>query len=88
MIYKCHKCLRPTYFDSSGEQIPGAVFGGPVKEVTDRSVLDLYEEARKTTGANAFTATVLCCRKLLMHIAVSKGADEGKSFAHYVYYLI
>ena len=36
---------------------------------------------------NAFTASVMCCRKLLMHIAVSEGAEENKSFAHYVRYL-
>jgi len=36
---------------------------------------------------NSFTSTVLTCRKLLMHIAVEKGAPEGKSFMEYVEYL-
>ena len=36
---------------------------------------------------NAYTASVLCCRKLLMHVAVSEGTDENKSFAYYVRYL-
>jgi hypothetical protein len=35
----------------------------------------------------AFTAAVLACRKLLMHIAVDKGASEGKPFIEYVEYL-
>ena len=38
-------------------------------------------------GANAYPATVLACRKLLMHIAVSKGAPEGLTFVEYVQYL-
>ncbi len=29
----------------------------------------------------------MCCRKLLMHIAVAKGAESGKPFEHYVDYL-
>ena len=33
------------------------------------------------------TAAVLCCRKLLMHIAVAQNADVGKSFIEYVEYL-
>ena len=86
-IYICHKCNRPTFFDPAGDQVPGVTFGDPVKEITDQEVLELYEEARKTTGANSYTATVLCCRKLLMHIAVSKGAKEGQSFSAYVDFL-
>jgi hypothetical protein len=35
----------------------------------------------------SFTAAVLCCRKLLMHIAVEKKAKEGLSFQTYVEYL-
>ncbi len=35
---------------------------------------------------NAFTGSVTCCRKLLMHIAVSEGAEVNKSFAYYVRY--
>jgi len=29
----------------------------------------------------------MCCRKLLMHIAVAKGGEAGKTFAHYVDFL-
>ena len=36
---------------------------------------------------NAFTASVLACRKLLMHVAVSKGANVGLKFIEYVEYL-
>jgi len=37
--------------------------------------------------AASFTSAVLTCRKLLMHIAVERGAEEGKSFHQYVEYL-
>jgi hypothetical protein len=47
----------------------------------------MYEEARACTGANAHTAAVLICRKLLMHIAVAEGAKPGLSFRDYVDYL-
>jgi hypothetical protein len=36
---------------------------------------------------NAYTASVMCCRKLLMRVAVSEGAEGNKSFAYYVWYL-
>jgi hypothetical protein len=36
---------------------------------------------------NAYTAAVMCCRKLLMNVAVSEGAKEGLKFSQYVKYL-
>jgi hypothetical protein len=36
---------------------------------------------------NSFTSVVLTCRKLLMHVAVEKGAQAGKTFLEYVDYL-
>lgn len=46
-----------------------------------------YAEARRTASAGAFTSCELMCRKILMHVAVDKGADTNKNFAHYVGYL-
>lgn len=86
-IYLCHNCKKPTYFDPVGSQFPGALYGGRVFDVNDSSVDDLYNEARRCTGAGAYTSAVLSCRKLLMHIAVSKGAETGKKFIEYVQYL-
>lgn len=85
-IYVCHNCHKPTYFEGI-VQIPGARPGEDVKGITDSGVEALYREARDTYSQNAFTATVLCCRKLLMHVAISKGAKEGKKFIEYVEYL-
>lgn len=86
-IYICHFCTRPTFFDIDGQQTPGKLYGNDVSNIDDELVSKLYNEARNATSANSFTAAVLCCRKLLMHIAVSKGAKEGESFAFYVQYL-
>lgn len=86
-IYICHHCTGPTFFDHESKQTPGVVFGNPVNDIPDASVSTLYDEARKATGAGSHTAAVLCCRKLLMHIAVSKGAAAGCGFADYVKYL-
>ena len=86
-IYICHFCSRPTYFDYDGEQIPGSAYGNDVRNIDDEEVEKLFQEARRATSSNCYTATVLCCRKLLMHISVSKGAETGKNFIYYVEYL-
>ncbi len=86
-VYLCHACTNPTFIDHEGQQWPGVVFGNIVSDIPEQTVALLYEEARRATGAGAFTAAVLCCRKLLMHIAVAKGAPVGQTFASYVDYL-
>lgn len=88
-IFVCHKCKRPTFFDTEKKQFPGVAFGNPVSGIPEsqKDINTLYEEVRKATSANAYTAAVLSCRKLLMHIAVSKGADKDKGFTYYAKYL-
>lgn len=86
-IYVCHHCDKPTFFDNLGSQTPGVIFGDDVADIDNAQVKALYEEARKCTNNNAFTAAVLSCRKLLMHIAVAKGATAGKNFIEYVEFL-
>jgi hypothetical protein len=83
----CHKCHRPTFIDHDNQQIPGVAFGNTVSDITDASVCSLYDEARRATSASCFTLAGLACRKLLMHIAVSKGATKGETFVHYVEFL-
>ena len=86
-VYICHHCTAPTFIDHEGHQWPGVLYGNPVQAIPDAGVSALYEEARKATGAGSFTAAVLACRKLLMHIAVAKGAPTGQTFAAYVDWL-
>ena len=88
LIYVCHHCSRPTFFDQEKkEQTPGVAFGKAVQNIPDASLHEIYDEARKATSAGCYTAAVLCCRKFLMHLAVTKGAKEGDSFRSYVEFL-
>jgi len=48
----------------------------------------IYEESRSSVTVNAFTGAVMLCRKILMHVAVGKGAKEDLSFQQYVKWLI
>jgi len=86
-IFICPRCKKPTFFDENAKQIPGMVHGNQVNDIPDTSVKQLYEEARNCMSTNSFTAVVFCCRKLLMNVAVSKGAQPGKQFIEYVEYL-
>lgn len=86
-IYICHKCERPTFFGRDGNQTPGILIGNPVNHIPNLEIEQLFNEARICFSIGAYTSSVMCCRKLLMNISVSEGADEGKSFVEYVDYL-
>lgn len=84
-IYICHRCGGSTFFDHS-RQVPGPLYGRDVDSLPENIRL-LYSEARNCMSVGASTASVLCCRKLLMNIAVAKGAKEDQKFVQYVEYL-
>ena len=84
-IYICPTCEKPTYF-GQGRQTPGIRPGVEV-EFLPEGVGALYREARDCVAVSAYTASVLVCRKLLMHIAVEKEAKVGGKFIEYVEYL-
>ena len=89
-IYICPSCNSPTYFNRTMNerfQTPAPLIGNEVSNISDKDIDSLYTEARACTGSNAFTAAVLSCRKVLMHIAVDKGAPKNKTFIEYVNYL-
>lgn len=86
-IYICHKCNKPTFFDCYGNKTPGTLYGKAFNVNLPESVKELYDEARKCYSVGAYSAVSMCCRKLLMHIAVECGADENLKFIEYVDYL-
>jgi hypothetical protein len=86
LIYICHTCNKPTYFTLHGVQTPGSLLGGSIDHLPE-DIEQLYREIRNATTTNSYTAAVLAGRKLLMHIAVQSGAEEGESFVTYVNYL-
>ena len=81
----CSICQRGSVMND-GRVSPGMQFG-PALAGLPLAVREAYNEARDCMGTSAYTAAELICRKILMHVAVDKGADEGKPFAHYVGYL-
>jgi hypothetical protein len=85
-IYICPNCNRPTFIDEEENQFPGEKMGSKVEHLP-ANIEELYNEARNCFAVNAYSSSVLACRKLLMNIANTKGADSGKTFAFYVDYL-
>src|SRR6056297_29912 len=84
-IHICPHCEQPTFLKPN-VQVPEVVPGNEVEHLPN-DVAQLYKEARNCVSVSAYTASVLACRKLLMNIAVSQGAEEGKNFLYYVEYL-
>lgn len=85
-IYICHYCTKPTFI-AEGSQVPGVPFGNTVDFIDDKFVNDLFNEARRCCQVNSYTAAVLCCRKLLMNIAVNHEANKDLNSKQYVDYL-
>jgi hypothetical protein len=75
----------PTFFVKD-KRIPQQLAGNAVKHLP-KEIEDVYNEARECFTVNAFTGSVMLCRKLLMNIAVHKGAVPNQTFATYVDYL-
>ena len=81
----CPGCEQPTFFDGYS-QTPQHAPGETVKDVpTD--LHRLYDEARNSSAAGAYTGAVMICRKILMNVAVDNGAQPGESFLHYIDHL-
>lgn len=84
--YLCHDCGRLSLFDENIKQVPASMLGRAIKKLP-QDIEFLYTEMRKASADNAYSLVVMGGRKLLMHIAVSLGAEEGKKFVQYVKYL-
>jgi hypothetical protein len=83
----CSSCQGPTFFvQNDAEYAPAPLPGHEVNDVP-QDLAALFHEARASAGAGAYTAAVLTCRKILMHIAVEEGAKTNLSFVDYVDYL-
>lgn len=84
--YICHNCQGITFFTPDGRQLPAPSIGEAVAALPE-DVGRLYEEARKCTSAECYTAAVMCTRKILMNLAVEKGAPKDQNYAEYVAFL-
>jgi len=65
---------------------PGVAFGVKLEGLPEDVEL-AYTEARNCMAVDAYGACELICRKILMCVAVEKGAREGESFSSYLKYL-
>ena len=81
----CPSCERASVL-ASGAVFPGIMFGPDINGLPS-IVKEAYDEARRCMSVNAFTASELLCRKILMHVAADKGAKEGDSFGSYLSHL-
>lgn len=86
-VYICSRCNCPTFFDAGDTQWPGVAAGEAVGALPV-DVAAVYDEARRCMSVSAYTTAVMACRKLLMHVAVEKGAEPNKSFKHYVDWMV
>lgn len=84
-IYICGGCNRPTFIEQEG-QTPAPIAGNNVNYVPTEIAI-LYSQARRSTQVEAYTACVLVCRKILMHVAVEQRAEPNLKFIQYVEYL-
>ena len=84
--YICPECEALTMFDLSDNQFPQSVFANHINHLPS-DIDSLYSEACTSASINAHTASVMVSRKILMNIAVSKGANAGESFQSYVNFL-
>ena len=85
-VFICTNCEFPNFILDDIMQVPKQSIGNSVMHLPEE-INTLYEEARKCTSNNCFTASVMLCRKILMNIAVNLGAEENKRFIDYVNYL-
>ena len=70
-----------------GNTILPSLLSIPQVEGLTSDICQVYGEARKSFAVEAYTGCELLCRKILMSVAVNRGAAEDKRFEHYVDYL-
>jgi Domain of unknown function (DUF4145) len=79
---QCPGCGNGSAY-SNGRMFPNVAFGAKIEGLPD-NVAELYDEIRRSMQASAYNGAELLCRKLLMHVAVEKGAAAGLTFVECV----
>lgn len=82
----CTNCGDGSVLAKDGNVYPGVPFGPNIEGLSD-DIAKAYAEARNCMSFKAFTSCELICRKILMHVAVEKGAKEEDSFVSYINHL-
>jgi DNA-directed RNA polymerase subunit RPC12/RpoP len=88
---RCPSCREGAVIVLRDEERDEGIYGphrfGPDIVGLPQDVGSAYSESRSCMRVGAYTAAEVMCRKILMHIAVDKGAKEGQKFAAYLTYL-
>lgn len=82
----CPSCVKGSVWMQGDIIIPGSNPGENL-EGLPVEIDAAYQEARKCFSIAAYTGCELLCRKILMHVGVDKGAQEGQSFVSYLDHL-
>ncbi len=82
----CTSCGDGSVCSSHGQIFPTISYG-PIIEGLPELINRAYQEARDCISVDAFTACELICRRILMHVAVEKGAKQDQSFSEYLSFL-
>lgn len=87
-VLECPVCEKPIIHQRYGSKTYPST--KPLKAVTHlpERIEKIYDEVNIAIGAGCFTAAVTLARTAINHIAVDNGAEENKSFQHYVQYLV
>lgn len=85
-IYICPNCGQPT-FSYNGILTPGSSYGSEIPNLPV-TVESIYNEARSSYKAGAYTGVILICRKVLMNVAIDRGAKPNLKYIEYVDYLL
>jgi len=83
---QCPICSEGAVQRLDGNIYPGVAFGVRLEGLPEEVEM-AYREARNCMSVDAYGACELVCRKILMCVAVEKGAKEGESFSSYLTYL-
>lgn len=85
-IYLCPNCNAPIILDDEKKEILSPLPGKEINKLPE-NISIVYFEIRKCMQSKCFNGAVMLMRKLIMHIAVEEGAEEGKNFTEYIDYL-
>lgn len=74
--YICPHCSRVSYWEESEGMSPKPLYGYEVGNLPE-PIATVYNEARRTLQAGAFTGVMGLCRSLLAHISKEQGSPKS-----------
>jgi hypothetical protein len=84
LVLTCPQCGKLSVLDESGKVNPPPRTHARVGHLP-ADVAAAWDEAVSASGAGAYTASEIMCRKILMHVAVDVAASTpGKTFVQYI----